>query len=123
MLSIQSGSSDNIAVYKIEEKLTEEEHKQMAADLDERIKQHGTVHLLVDIPETPKLESGTFSDHFTFVKEHKLQIGRFAMISESSVVRSVAKIYDAVTNIDFQNFGEDERDKARIWIEEASAAS
>jgi hypothetical protein len=117
MLVCQTGNAPNIVEYFMQGKLSERENKELLTDLEERIEQHGEVHLLVVVEGIPTVDLSAVPDRLSFAKDHLSDIGRYALVSDSKVVDAVAALYDNVTEIDFQTFAPSQTQEARTWVE------
>ncbi|CAM3937124.1 STAS/SEC14 domain-containing protein [Alkalicoccus chagannorensis] len=117
MLVCQTGNAPNIVEYFVQGKLSEGENEELLTDLQERIEEHGEVHLLVVVEGIPTVELSAIPDRLSFAKDHIDDIGRYALVSDSKVIDAAAGLYDNVTDIDFQTFAPDKTQEARTWVE------
>ncbi len=111
-------SHDDIVGYSFSGDVTDEEYRQAASELRDDIAEHGTVRLLFRLSD---LSLSSFfralDERFRFVREHRDDIERVAVVSDDVASGLLGRLTDAIDPVEVETFPHDEEPKAWAWLE------
>jgi hypothetical protein len=107
--------------YEVAERISEDEYHEIVTKVNEAIEDHGSVRILVRMPEATGVELGTFGDRLKFLKEHVGDIERYAVVTDDTRAEWLARIGDKVTPIEFRTFAVEEEPDAWRWVSSRAA--
>ncbi len=93
-------SHDNVIGYSLSGDVSEDEYTQAASELRDEIARHGKVRLLFRLSDL-SLSSffSALDDRFRFVKEHKDDIERVAVVTDDTATEVLAKVSGVLPDV------------------------
>lgn len=116
MIKKLSTSEGNILEYEATEKITEAEDEMMLREVKQAIDEFGKVNLLVRLVNFPKVELSALTNRFSFAKEHHDDLGRYAIVTDSSGVSAIQSVVNVFTGVEIKTFSLEEEEQARAWL-------
>ena len=86
--------------------------------MEDMIKEHSPINVLVDLSEFQGMEAGAFWDDFKFGIKHLNDFRRLALVGGQKWIDWAAKLADPITKIHIKAFHVNELEKAWRWVEE-----
>jgi hypothetical protein len=104
--------------YSLSGDVSEDEYTQTASELRDEIAQHGKVRLLFRLSDL-SLSSffSALDDRFRFVKEHKDDIERVAVVTDDTATEMLAKVSGVLPDVQSETFPSGDEPKAWAWLE------
>lgn len=111
-------SHDHVIGYSLTGDVTEDEYAQVTSELRDDVARHGKVRLLLRLSDLLSLASlfSALDDRFRFVKEHKDDVERVAIVTDDTATEMLAKLSEALPGIQSEIFSHDEESKAWAWL-------
>jgi len=112
---------DDVFAYAVTGRITEEDFTAIAAELEDALEQTETLHLVARMPEWPRFDLDVLDDDIGFYLKHRGRFGRAAVVTDSTPIRWVAQIEDALFGFDIRVFDGDAEAAAIAWAAGESA--
>ncbi|PNW65586.1 UNVERIFIED_CONTAM: hypothetical protein BEN50_22135 [Euhalothece sp. KZN 001] len=113
---------DDVFAYAVTGRITEEDFTAIAEELEDALAQTETLHLVARMPEWPRFDLDVLDDDIGFYLKHRGRFGRAAVVTDSTPIRWVAQIEDALFGFDIRVFDSDEEAAAFAWAAGDSAS-
>lgn len=107
--------TNGVLGYEISGSVGDEAYETASAEIQEAIETHGSVNLLVRMPDTPDAEVDD-GDPLDFLFEHDDHIGRLAVVGDDRRVTWLARLGKARISSMVKRFDPDDEDDARLWV-------
>lgn len=111
-------SHDNVIGYSLAGEVSDDEYTQAASELRDEIARHGKVRLLFRLSD---LSLSTFfrslDERFRFVKEHRDDIERVAVVTDDTAAGVLGKVTEAMGAVDIETYPREDEPKAWAWLE------
>ncbi|GAB6880169.1 hypothetical protein JCM17823_24430 [Halorubrum gandharaense] len=111
-------SEEDAIAYEVTGKLDEDALDELLTDLETAIADHGTVDLLISVPEAPApyLEREAFTDDLGFWLRHGDDVGRYAVVGDDRLLEFLTDVSDPMTSTEVEFFHEESLDAAWNWV-------
>lgn len=109
-------SGDGVLGYRVRDEVTESDLKQILQELETTIAEEGRVDLLVHVESFPNPELEALDEDLGFWLEHGDDIGRYAVVGESTLMKWATKAGDKATDTDVRYFEEADLEDAWDWV-------
>ncbi len=123
MIQKLSWSHDNIVAYEASGILTKEENILIFDDLRAIIQKYGKIRLFVRLPKLVLPELRAIGVRLKFAKKHLKDIERYAIVTNSYVVKALSNLAQFMPRMQFRCFHLYQEDIAREWLESNSTKS
>lgn len=111
-------SHDNVLGYQFSGTVTEEEAKEILAQLSSVIDRERSVCLLVRLPEEPDhAHLAALNQNLRFFRDHADRIERYALVTNRTSFKWAARAADVLTPMDVRPYPLEEEDDAWRWLE------
>lgn len=122
MITYQILEDDNIVVIEVKEALSEEDFRELTADVDAHLLRTNSLQgLLIHAAEFPGWQSfGAMASHLRFVRDHHRKIRKIAVASDSWLAEIGPKLVDHFVSAEVRNFGYGEKEEALAWLRRLS---
>lgn len=111
-------SHDDVIGYSVAGDVSGDEYEQAASELRDDIAQHGTVRLLFRLSDLSlSAFFNALDERFRFVKEHRDEIERVAIVTDDTAVGVLSKATEAIRPLDIETFSREDEPKAWAWLE------
>jgi hypothetical protein len=98
-------------------KLTANDFETLAPEVNELIKRHGSIKLLIDATGLEGWETmADFETHAAFVRDHQAKVDRIALITAHEWQEWLVGVVRVFVHPKIKPFDRDEADKALLWI-------
>jgi Protein of unknown function (DUF3478). len=112
---------DDVFAYAVTGRVTADDFTAIAAELEAALAQTETLHLVARMPEWPRFDLEVLDDDIGFYLKHRGRFGRAAVVTDSTPIRWVAQIEDALFGFDIRVFDSEEEAAAVAWAAGESA--
>lgn len=102
--------------YRVRDEITEAELEKIIQDLEVAVAEQGEVDLLVHVESFPKPELEALEEDIAFWREHGDDIGRYAVVGDSTLMKWATKLGDKATAADVRYFDTADLEQAWDWI-------
>lgn len=118
MLRQLEGTHDNVVGYSLAGDVTDDEYRQAASELRDAIAQYGKIRVLFRLSDL-SLQSffAALDERFKFVKEHRDDIERVAIVADDTASEWLSRVTDAIGPGETRHFSRDDEDQAWAWLE------
>jgi len=106
---------DDVFAYAVTGRITEDEFTAIASELEAALEETETLHLVARMPEWPRFDLDVLDDDIGFYLKHRGRFGRAAVVTDSTPIRWVAQIEDALFGFDIRVFDSDAEAAAIAW--------
>ncbi len=120
VVSVITNSGSNVIEIKVSGKLSKEDYDVFVPEIEELIKQHGTVRILFDMHDFHGWETAAIWEDIKFGWKHFRDIDRIAMIGEATWEEGMTAFCVPFTKADIRYFDRADEAAAREWIAEES---
>ena len=123
MIETEIDESNGVAVLKPHGPLSVDDFKTVSKVVDAYIdRHHGKLNgLIIYAASFPGWVSfAALLEHLQFVKDHRKQIQKVAMVTDSRLLTILPSIADHFVNAEIKHFPFDDFDEAKEWIRSAS---
>lgn len=103
-------------------KVTRDEYRFMAPELERRIRQHGKIRVLFDMTNFTGWDAGAMWEDIKFDAKHFSDIERLAMVGEKKWHESMAIFCKPMTTATVKYFDHTGASEAERWLEEGVVA-
>lgn len=104
----------------LSEKLKTADYEVIVPRVEELIKKHGTIDLLLELSDFHGWTAGALWQDLKFDFEHFNEIRRLAIVSEKQWPKGMAAFWKPFTTAQVRFFPFEQRAEADRWVEEAS---
>jgi len=109
--------ADNTLKIEVSGKLEEDDFKKITPGIDEAIKLHGSLKLLIDATAFDGWSSmHAASQHFSFVRNHHQKIERIALIADHEWQHWVVGVASVFVHPEIKIFDKDHATAAETWL-------
>jgi hypothetical protein len=122
MLALDEQAGGKLLGIKISGKLTKEDYEQFVPKVEELIKQHGKLRVLLEMHDFHGWEMGALWEDIKFDVKHFSDIERLAMVGNSKWEKGMAAFCKPFTTATIKYFDEGQRAEAEKWIAEGLPA-
>jgi hypothetical protein len=109
-------SGDGVLGYRVSDRITEEELEAILQELETTVAERGDVDLLVHVESFPTPDLDALDEDIGFWLEHGDDIGRYAVVGDSSIMKWATKAGDKAADADVQYFETEALDHAWDWV-------
>jgi hypothetical protein len=114
---VMEASTDNILKFKVSAKLEESDFARIAPQVEEMIKSHGSIRLLIDATAFDGWsDMQAAKKHFIFVRNHQAKIARIALIAGHMWQHWVAGVAGVFVHPDIKIFDIGQLTEAETWL-------
>lgn len=110
-------SGDGTLGYRVRDEISEADLEKIVRDLDVAIAEQGEVDLLVHVESFPKPELDALEEDLAFWREHGDDIGRYAVVADSTLLKWATKLGDKATEADVRYFEAADIEDAWNWVD------
>jgi SpoIIAA-like len=121
MLTLQEDAGGKILSLKISGKLTKEDYHKFLPKVEDLIKKHGKIRILMEMTDFHGWEMGALWEDIKFDVKHFRDIERLAMIGDSKWEAGMAVFCKPFTTAKIKYFDVSKASEAGPWIREALA--
>lgn len=111
-------SGDGVLGYRVSDRITEDELEAILQDLETTIADRGEVNLVVHVESFPTPELDALDEDIGFWLEHDDDIGRYAVVGDSSLMKWATKAGDRASEAEVRYFEEEQLAEAWDWVRE-----
>ena len=109
---------DHVLGYQLSGTITEDEAKEILAQLSSVIDREQTVCLLVRLPEEPEhAQLAALNQNLRFFRDHADRIERYALVTNRTSYKWAARAADVLTPMDVRPYPLEEEEEAWRWLE------
>lgn len=123
MLTLEEDAGGKILSMKISGKLTKEDYHQFVPKVEDLIKQHGKIRILMQMHDFHGWELGALWEDIKFDVKHFRDIERLAMVGDSKWEAGMAVFCKPFTTAKIKYFDVSKTDEAGQWIREDMAGA
>jgi len=120
MIDIKLDESTGVALVQLHGKLSEDDFKQAAMEIDPYIEKAGKLNGVIlysrDFPGWDSF-SGFFK-HVKFIKDHHKKLVRVALVTDSKLVNAAEHVVKHIVRAEVETFPYDQLERARGWVSE-----
>jgi len=116
MLEILPESSGNVVGARVGGRLGGDECKLLAGRIEDLIKEHKRVRLLLDVSECDRIEASAAWEEFVMGVKHWNELERVAVIGGAKWSHVAARALNRITYGEAEHFTQDEIAGAWVWI-------
>jgi hypothetical protein len=118
MIELFTTSSDQVVAFKIDGKIQTHDFAQIAEAVEEVLKGHEKVRLLVEIERLDGISLDALMEDLRFAFKHFRDVERKAVVSNRQWHESLAKLSNKLfPGIEIRHFPVEQRDQALEWID------
>lgn len=117
MIQKLNWSHDNIVAYEASGILTKEENVSIFDDIRSIIQKCGKVRLFIRLPQLAFPELRAVGVRLKFAKEHLKDIERYAIVTNSNLVKALSNLARFMPRMQFRCFHLHQEKIAREWLE------
>lgn len=121
MLTLTEDAGGKIVAIKVEGKLSKEDYEHFVPKVEELIKQHGKVRIIMEMHDFHGWEMGALWQDIKFDLKHFSDIERLALVGESKWEAGMAVFCKPFTTAKIKYFDASKVDEAKQWIGEGAA--
>lgn len=121
MLTLKEDAGGKLLAIKVNGKLTKDDYQQFVPQVENLIKQHGKVRILMEMHDFHGWEPGALWEDVKFDVKHFRDIERLAMVGDSKWEAGMAVFCKPFTTAKIKYFDASKADDARQWIREGIA--
>ena len=99
-------------------KLTHEDYERFGPEVEDQIKLHGKVRLLVEMIDFHGWQAGALWDDIKFDLKHFRDIDRLAIVGDKKWEHGMATFCKPFTSAKVRYFDAADEDEARAWLDE-----
>ncbi|WP_277553264.1 STAS/SEC14 domain-containing protein [Halobaculum limi] len=100
------------------DQVTEEDFQALSDEMDERVREHGSVRLYVEFDGIPRPELEALDDDLKLWRQFSDDIYRYAIVGEGRLLEWSTAVADLLTSVEVEFFEHDDRDEAWDWVSE-----
>jgi hypothetical protein len=115
-VELHQEADGKIQVLKLSGKLTKEDYQQFVPVVEQAIKQHKKVRMLVEMHDFHGWELGALWEDTKFDMKHFGDIEQLALVGDRKWEAGMAKFCKPFTSAKIQYFDVHELDKAKTWV-------
>lgn len=104
-----------LAVIRTDGEVSEEDYERVVPRLEELIREHGKVRLLLDVTQFKDATPGALWEDLKFDAEHLNDFEKIAVVGDESWEDAAAELASPLTNAEVKTFGPKREDQARTW--------
>ncbi|REK15850.1 MAG: STAS/SEC14 domain-containing protein [Planctomycetota bacterium] len=123
MLTLNETAGGKVLEIKLSGKLSKEDYQHFVPKVEELIKQHGKVRILMQMHDFHGWEAAALWEDIKFDVKHFSDIERLAMVGDSKWEAGMAAFCKPFTTAKVQYFDEAKLTEAQAWINEGLAAA
>jgi SpoIIAA-like len=123
MLTLTEDAGGKVLAIKLSAKLAKEDYEKFVPKVEELIKQHGKVRILMEMHDFHGWEVGALWEDIKFDVKHFRDIERLAMVGDRKWEAGMAVFCKPFTTAKIKYFDVSKVDDARQWIREDLAAA
>jgi len=123
MLTLTEDAGGKVLAIKLSGKLAKEDYEQFVPKVEELIKQHGKLRILMEMHDFHGWELGALWEDIKFDVKHFRDIERLAMIGDRKWESGMAVFCKPFTTAKIKYFDVSKVDDARQWIREDLAGA
>lgn len=116
-IEMQAHADDNVVAFRLSGKLTRDDYEMFVPVLEEQIREHGKIRLLVELDDFHGWSAGAIWEDLKFDFRHFRDIERIAIIGESDWEKGMSIFCKPFTAASVKYFNIANREEARNWIE------
>lgn len=116
MIDISPAEQDNIIDVKIRDRLTTEDFERFVPYAEEKIQEHGSIRLILEMQEFEGWEAGAMWEDTKFAARHFTDIDRIAMVGDEKWHQGMALFAKPFTLAEVRYFESAHMPYARNWI-------
>jgi len=110
-------STDKAVAYRIDRKLSKEEAREIADELEGTIRAAGEpIRVLVDLQSFPYADLGALWEDLKFDVKHAKDLERFALVGSGKTEEWATKVFGLLTRTECRCFGAGQVDEAWEWL-------
>ena len=111
-----SRSGDRALGYRVQDEITEAELEEIFTELETVVAEEGEVDILLHVASFPTPELDALDEDIGFWLEHGDDIGRYAVVGESTLMEWATELGDRTSDADVRYFEEAALDEAWAWV-------
>ena len=115
-IQINQLADDKLLEVSLTGKLTKEDYEQFVAVADRLIRQHGKLHLLVEMRDFEGCTAGALWEDTKFVLTHFRDIDRLAVVGEEKWQKGLEPFFRSFTDAEVRYFSNADAPAARYWV-------
>ena len=123
MLTLTDDAGGKVLAMKISGKLSKEDYQQFVPKVEDLIKQHGKIRVLMEMHDFHGWEMAALWEDIKFDVKHFRDIERLAMVGDSKWEAGMAAFCKPFTSAKIKYFDVSKVDDAKQWIHEDMASS
>jgi universal stress protein A len=114
MLTIEPHTPDNVVVARARDKLTHEDYEDFRTEIEEMIRRHGSVRVLLDLKDFQGWDLRAAWDDLKLGLQHLRQFDRCAILGETSWEKWLTSLAKPLFRVEF--FDRNQREEAWRWL-------
>ena len=115
---LEETQNSNIVAIKISGKLEKEDYDIFVPELEDAIKRHGKIRLLLELEDFHGWTTGALWEDTKFDVRHFNDIERLAILGDKAWEKGMAVFCKAFTTADIRYYDLSQREDAEAWIVE-----
>ena len=123
MLTLTDDAGGKVLAMKISGKLSKEDYEQFVPKVEDLIKQHGKIRILMEMHDFHGWEMAALWEDIKFDLKHFRDIERLAMVGDSKWEAGMAVFCKPFTTAKIKYFDVSKIDEAGQWIREDMAGA
>ncbi len=118
MLRTLDKSHDNIIGFSASGEISDADYEQAISRLKDGIAEHGTIRTVFRVEDvSPKSFISGLDDRMSFTTDHKDDVERVAIVSDSTMASAMSAIGGFVSDIEMKTFDMSDEEQAWAWVE------
>lgn len=118
------GSHGNILGYQLSDTVTEQEAREILAQISSVIDRRHSVCLLIKLPEAPDHDYLTkLNRRLRFFRDHADRIERYAIVTDKTLRKWASRAANVLTPMNVRPYELDEEDAAWNWLKKGDGDS
>ncbi|MCE7792068.1 STAS/SEC14 domain-containing protein [Salipaludibacillus sp. CUR1] len=110
-------SRGNLLAFEIDNKVEEQEYKEMLAEVEQVMNEYDKIKLFTRIIDFEGTELSTMNDRFRFLKDNDMdKVEKYAIVGDAKTVKAISKTIDVFSNTNIRQFSPEEEEEAKSWI-------
>jgi hypothetical protein len=115
-LELQEHAEQNVVEVKASGKLTAEDYRQFAPELERFIRERGRIRMLFDMHDFHGWKAGAMWEDYKFGRQQGGSLERLALVGEKRWQRWSARLCHLFTNGEVRYFDRSQADEAAVWV-------
>jgi len=116
-ITLNQNEGSNVLEVGVSGKLTHEDYEHFVPMVEQMVKEHGKIRVLLDMVDFHGWEAAAVWDDTKFTFKHFSDISRIAMVGDKKWEKAMSAICGPFTSAEVRYFDWHELNEARDWLE------